>query len=59
MKRWASRWLGLFAFLALGSSALAQSLTVYNEIPVTFPYTDGYMVQTFSFGLISEAAEPS
>jgi hypothetical protein len=48
---------GTLAWTPAGQAA--QSLTVYNEIPVTFPYTDGYMVQTFSFGLISEAAEPS
>jgi iron(III) transport system substrate-binding protein len=32
MNRWAVRWLGLFALLAFGSSALAQSLTVYSSV---------------------------
>jgi hypothetical protein len=37
----------------------AQSLTVYNEIPLDIRYTDNFLVSTFSFGLISEAADPS
>jgi hypothetical protein len=37
----------------------AQSLTVYYEVGVDFPYSENYMVQNFSFGLISPAADPS
>lgn len=37
----------------------AKTLTVYNEIPLDIRYTDNYAVSTFTFGLISEAADPS
>lgn len=37
----------------------AQSLSVYYEVGVDFPYSNNYMVQNFSFGLISAAADPS
>lgn len=37
----------------------AQSLTVFNEVPLEISYTDNYLVATFSFGLVSEAADPS
>lgn len=36
----------------------AQSLPVFNEIPLAIQYTDNYMLSTFSFGLISEDADP-
>jgi hypothetical protein len=48
---------GTLAWTATGQAA--ASLTVYNEIPLDAPYTDNWMVQNFSFGLISEAAEPT
>ena len=37
----------------------AQSLTVYNEVPLSISYSDNYAVATFNFGLVSEAADPS
>jgi hypothetical protein len=37
----------------------AESLTVYNEVPLEITYTDNFLVSRFSFGLISEAANPS
>lgn len=37
----------------------AQTLTVYNEVPLDIRYSDDFYVSTFSFGLISEAADPS
>lgn len=37
----------------------AQSLSVYYEVGVDFPYSNNYMVQNFSFGLVSAAADPS
>lgn len=37
----------------------AESLTVYNEIPLEISYSDNYTVSTFSFGLVSEAADPT
>ena len=33
-----------------------ESLTVYNEIPLSITYTDNFLVSRFSFGLISESA---
>lgn len=37
----------------------AKSLTVYNEVGLDIRYTDNYLVSTFSFGLVSAAADPS
>jgi hypothetical protein len=34
------------------------SIPVYNEVGLSCPYSDNYMVQNFSFGLISEDANP-
>jgi hypothetical protein len=34
------------------------SIPVYNEVGLDCPYSDNYMVQNFSFGLISEDANP-
>jgi hypothetical protein len=34
----------------------AESLTVYNEVPLDITYTDNFLVSRFSFGLVSEAA---
>jgi hypothetical protein len=34
----------------------AESLTVYNEVPLEITYTDNFLVSRFTFGLISEAA---
>jgi hypothetical protein len=48
---------GTLAWTPAGQAA--QSLTVYNEVPLSIQYTDNYMVSTFSFGLVSEAADPS
>lgn len=48
---------GTLAWTPIGQAA--QTLTVYNEVPLDIRYTDNYAVSTFSFGLISEAAEPS
>ena len=48
---------GTLAWTATGQAA--QSLSVFNEVPLEAPYSDNYAVQNFSFGLISEAAEPS
>lgn len=48
---------GTLAWTATGQGAL--SLTVFNEVPLEAPYSDNYAVQNFSFGLISEAAEPA
>jgi hypothetical protein len=36
----------------------AESLTVYNEVGLEIRYSDNYTVSTFSFGLVSEAADP-
>ena len=35
----------------------AESLTVFNEIPLNITYTDNFLVSRFSFGLISAAAD--
>ena len=37
----------------------AKSLTVYNEVPLDIRATDNFYSRTFSFGLVSEAADPS
>ena len=37
----------------------AQSLAVYNEVPLNITYTDNFLVSRFSFGLISADALPS
>lgn len=34
------------------------SIPVYNEVGLVVQYTDDYMVSTFSFGLVSEDANP-
>lgn len=49
---------GTLAWNPTGSVG-AQTLTVYNEVPLEIAYSDNYIVSTFSFGLISEAADPS
>lgn len=49
---------GTLAWNPTGSVG-AKSLTVYNEIPLDIQYTDNFTVSTFSFGLISEAADPT
>jgi hypothetical protein len=48
---------GTLAWTPTGESG--QSLSVYYEVGVDFPYSNNYMVQNFSFGLISAAADPS
>ena len=47
---------GTLAWTAAGQSAL--SIPVYNEVGLTAPYTDNFTVQNFSFGLVSEDANP-
>jgi hypothetical protein len=47
---------GTLAWTAAGQAAL--SLPVFNEVPLDAPYSDNYTVQNFSFGLISEDADP-
>lgn len=47
---------GTLAWTATGQAAL--NLTVFYEVPLSAPYTDNFMVQNFSFGLISEEADP-
>ena len=48
---------GTLAWTPAGQSAL--SLTVFNEVGVDIRPTDNYTMRTFSFGLISEAADPA
>lgn len=48
---------GTLAWTPTGQAA--RSLTVYNEVPLEISYTDNYAVSTFSFGLVSEAADPA
>jgi hypothetical protein len=48
---------GTLAWTPTGEAA--HTLTVYNEIPLDIRYTDNYTLSTFSFGLISAAADPS
>jgi hypothetical protein len=49
---------GTLAWNPTGSVG-AKSLTVRNEIPLDIRYSDNYMVSTFSFGLVSAAADPA
>ena len=37
----------------------SKTLSVYNEVPLDIAYTDNSMLSTFSFGLVSAAADPS
>jgi hypothetical protein len=37
----------------------ARSLAVYYEVGLSVSYSDNYAVANFSFGLVSEAADPS
>ena len=37
----------------------ARSLTVFYEVGLSVSYSDNYAVANFSFGLVSEAADPS
>lgn len=46
---------GTLAWTPVGQGA--ESLTVYNEIPLEITYTDNFLVSRFSFGLISESAD--
>lgn len=48
---------GTLSWTAAGQGAL--SLTVYNEIGLSSSFSDNYAVENFSFGLISEAADPA
>lgn len=48
---------GTLSWTPAGQSA--QSLSVFNEIGLSIQYSDNYAVATFSFGLISAAADPS
>lgn len=48
---------GTLSWTPAGQSA--QSLSVFNEIGLAINYSDNYAVATFSFGLISAAADPS
>lgn len=41
------------------SGTNAESLTVRNEVPLEIAYSDNYTVSTFSFGLVSAAADPT
>jgi hypothetical protein len=45
---------GTLAWTPVGGGA--ESLTVYNEVPLDITYTDNFLVSRFSFGLVSEAA---
>lgn len=47
---------GTLAWTADGQAAL--SIPVFNEVPLDAPYSDNYTVQNFSFGLVSEDADP-
>ena len=49
---------GTLAWNPTGSVG-AKTLVVYNEIPLDIRATDNFYSRTFSFGLISEAADPS
>lgn len=40
------------------TGASSYSIPVYNEVGLVVNYTDNYMVSNFSFGLISEDANP-
>jgi hypothetical protein len=48
---------GTLAWTPAGQSAL--SLSVFYEIGLSVTYSDNYAVANFSFGLVSEAADPS
>jgi hypothetical protein len=48
---------GTLAWTPEGESG--QSLSVYYDIGVDFPYSNDYRLQNFSFGLVSAAADPS
>lgn len=48
---------GSLAWTPVGLSAL--SLSVTNEIPLNITYSDNFMLSNFSFGLVSESADPS
>jgi hypothetical protein len=48
---------GTLAWTPAGQSAL--SLAVFYEIGLSVTYSDNYAVANFSFGLVSEAADPS
>ena len=46
---------GTLAWTPTGGAA--ESLTVFNEIPLNITYTDNFLVSRFSFGLISASAD--
>ena len=48
---------GTLTWTPAGQAAL--SLSVFNEIGFSVNYSDNYAVANFSFGLVSEAADPS
>jgi hypothetical protein len=45
---------GTLTWTPAGGSA--ESLSVYTEVALDTQYSDNYTVQTFSFGLVSEAS---
>ena len=45
---------GTLAWTPTGGSA--ESLSVYLDVALDTPYSDNFMVQNFSFGLVSEAS---
>src|SRR5574337_1424944 len=48
---------GTLSWTPAGGSA--QSLSVYYEVPAVFAPTDNYRLRSFTFGLVSPAADPS
>jgi hypothetical protein len=48
---------GTLAWTPTGQGAI--SLTVRNEVTLEVSYTDNFAVSTFSFGLVSAAADPA
>lgn len=48
---------GTLAWTPAGQSA--RSLAVFYEVGLSVSYSDNYAVANFSFGLVSEAADPS
>jgi hypothetical protein len=48
---------GTLAWTPVGQAA--KSLSVFNEVGLSVNYSDHYTVANFSFGLISEAADPT
>lgn len=48
---------GTLAWTPAGQSA--KSLSVFYEVGLSVSYSDNYAVANFSFGLVSEAADPS